>query len=81
MRNALQKLLTVIALAVGAGIFGGALVGGLLAGAIDGPARGADAIAFSDHPIGFCLIALFYFICSAGLAIYAYRIAKSRSAA
>jgi hypothetical protein len=74
-------LLTVIALAIGSGLFGAALLGGLITGAIDGPGRGGvDTVAFAEHPVTFCFMALMYLICSAGLAIYAYRIAKGVSA-
>ena len=81
MKDSLQKLLTVIALSAGAGISGGFLISGLAAGAIDGPARGRDPIAFSDHPIGFCLMALFFLGITIGFASYAYHIATSKPAA
>jgi hypothetical protein len=81
MKDVLQKLLTIIALAAGAGISGGFLIGGLLSGAIDGPARGQDSIAFSEHPVGFSLMALLYLAVTVGFATYAYHIAKRGPAA
>ena len=77
----LQKLLIIIALAAVAGIAGGLLIAGLLSGAIDGPARGNDPIAFATHPIGFGLMALLYLATTAGCATYAYHIAKRGPAA
>ena len=81
MKDSLQKLLTVIALATGVGISGGYLIGGLASGSIDGPVRGRDPITFSEHPIGFCLIALFLLGITIGFASYAHQIAKNEPAA
>ena len=81
MKDSLQQLITVIALSAGAGISGGLLIGGLAAGAINGPARGSDPIAFADHPIGFSLMALFHLGLTVGFASYAYHIATSKPAA
>lgn len=81
MKEVLHNLLIVLALTALAGISGGMLIGGLLSGVIDGPARGNDLIAFSAHPVGFSLIALLYLATSAGSVTYAYRIAKRRPAA
>ena len=81
MQRSIRQLLATVALAIVAGLSGAALLGGLLTGAIDGPARGADAILRSEHPIGFWLLALFYLALGIGSAVAAHRVATRRPAA
>jgi hypothetical protein len=81
MQRSIKQLFAIVALAVVAGLSGAVLLGGLLTGALDGPARGADVILRSEHPVGFWLLALFYLVLAVGTAVAAHRVATRRPAA
>jgi hypothetical protein len=81
MQRSIKRLFATAALAIVAGLSGAALLGGLLTGAIDGPARGADVILRSEHPVGFWLLVLFYLVLGVGTAVAAHRVATRRPAA
>ena len=81
MQRSIKQLLATVALAAVSGLFGAALLGGLLTGAIDGPARGADAVLRSEHPVGFWLLASLYLALAVGTAVAARRVATRGPAA
>ncbi|MDR7132836.1 hypothetical protein J2X06_000020 [Lysobacter niastensis] len=73
MRKVLEKLACIALLLVVAGFSTYALLGGLITGAIDGPARGADEIKVALNPLGFWLMAAAYLVGAVLSSVAAYR--------
>lgn len=73
MRKLLERLTCIALLLVVAGFSIYALLGGLVTGAIDGPARGADEIKVALNPMGFWLMAAAYLVAAVVSSVAAYR--------
>ena len=76
MRKVLEKLACIALLLVVAGFSINALLGGLITGAIDGPARGAAEIKVALNPTGFWLIAAAYLVAAVVSSVAAYRFSQ-----
>ncbi len=81
MRVPAKQLVYVVALAVVCGLCLAALVGGLAAGAIDGPARGADTVFRSARPVLYWCLVVAYAVGAVGAGWAALVISRGRSAA
>ena len=68
--DAYDRIVIAILVAFFAAMAGAAAVNGLMTGAIDGPARGGDLVAYAKNPQLFVLLACMYSaICLSGVAL------------
>ena len=74
-----DRIALAIAVAIFAGLAGAAAINGLMTGAIDGPAKGRDLVAYATNPQLFVLLACVYGAVCLGGAALAIMLIKHRN--